>query len=362
MNIIEEPMSTKQSIEKLDPNFQAAVVEDGLQWHDARDFLVEGQGWPQESAEYSRLPDRAEKIVRQPVWELSRHSSGLRVRFVSNTPKLAARWKLRFETLGMPHMPANGVSGLDLYARDDGRWRWAGFAGVAQYPDNEAVLFDEEKGDEREYTLYLPLYNGVSELQIGALPGAEIRAVENEAKKPICIYGTSITQGGCASRAGLAYPAILGRILEWPTINLGFSGNGQAEPEVAQLLAELDPAIFVLDCLPNLQPEQVLERVGPFVETLRAARSSTPIALMEHPIYQDTWLKADRHKQVWGDNEALQTVRQKLREAGVTGLHYVAGETLYADDGNSTVDGGHANDIGFLHMAQALAPVLEQLL
>lgn len=352
---------SKQSIEKLDPNFKAAVVEDGLEWHDAREFLVEGQGWPQESTEYCRLPDRAEKLVRQPVWELSRHSSGLRVRFVSNTPKLSARWKLTFETLGMSHMPSNGVSGLDLYARDDNRWRWAGIGGVAQYPDNEAVLFDEETGDEREYALYLPLYNGLRELQIGVAPGAEIRAVK-ETKKPICIYGTSITQGGCASRAGLAYPAILGRILEWPTINLGFSGNGQAEPEVAALLAELDPAIFVVDCLPNLEPEGVLERVGPFVETIRAARSSTPIVLMEHPIYQDAWLKADRQRRVWGDNEALQTVHQKLLDAGMTGLHYVAGETLYADDGNSTVDGGHANDIGFLHMAQALVPVLKPLL
>ena len=110
------------------------------------------------------------------------------------------------------------------------------------------------KPGRREYVLYLPLYNGVQEVKIGVPEGAtlEVAGPRPVGTKPIVFYGTSILQGGCASRPGMAYPAILGRRLDWPTINLGFSGNALSEPEVAQLLAELDPAVYVLDPLPNM--------------------------------------------------------------------------------------------------------------
>jgi lysophospholipase L1-like esterase len=223
-------------------------------------------------------------------------------------------------------------------------------------------LLDEEYSAAREYALYLPLYNGTRQLQIGVPAGAELEPAPQEQQKPICVYGTSIVQGGCASRPGLAYPAIVGRMLNRATINLGFSGNGQAEPEVAALLAELDPAVYVLDCLPNLQGPQVLERLGPLVEIIRAARPGTPVILLENIVYQDAWLKAARLERQESSNAALQTVFRQLQEAGVTGLHYVQGEALLGDDGEGTVDGTHPNDLGFMRMAEALAPVVRPLL
>ena len=136
----------------------------------------------------------------------------------------------------------------------------------------------------REYLLYMPLYNGVSSVEIGIPADRTIARPAPRAedrRKPIVFYGTSITQGGCASRPGMVHTAILGRRLDRPVINLGFSGNGVMEPEIATLLAELDPAVYVLDCLPNMTAAQVEQRVEPFVRTLRKAHPSTPIVLAE---------------------------------------------------------------------------------
>src|ERR1017187_7975974 len=143
------------------------------------------------------------------------------------------------------------------------------------------------KATRREYLLYLPLYNGVEEVKIGVPPEAKFESAlpRPAGLKPIVFYGTSIVQGGCASRPGMAYPAILGRRLDRPQINLGFSGNAWSEPEVAQLLAELDPAAYVLDPLPNMKEEWVVPRLARFVEILRGAHPKTPIVLVENVPY-----------------------------------------------------------------------------
>jgi hypothetical protein len=129
---------------------------------------------------------------------------------------------------------------------------------------------------------------GVESVQIGLPLGAFLAKAPPRLalfSKPVCIYGTSITQGGCASRPGMAYTAILDRRLDRPVINLGFSGNGPVELEVGRFLAELDPALCVLDCLPNMEAPQVNERAVPFVKLLRQSRPDTPIVLVENIAY-----------------------------------------------------------------------------
>lgn len=353
-----------QSIEKLDPNFAATEVEDAVQWHDAYSLGVQGQGWQDTSEAFCRLPDKAEGVVRDPVWELSRHSAGLYVDFVTNADTISARWSVRFEAMGMPHMPATGVSGMDLYAREDnGRWRWAGVGRPDVFPNTETVLASDIAGGSREYRVYLPLYNGTTSLEIGVPKGATITTPEySSARKPIVYYGTSILHGGCAARAGMAYPSIIGRWLDWPGINLGFSGNGQAEPEVAQLLAELDPEIFVIDCAPNLTTPLITERVGPLLETIHAARPQTPIVLVENVVYQRAWLQAPENRAHEAKNAAVRAVYEELIGKGINNLHYVPGDDLLGRDGEGTVDGVHPTDVGFLQMAQVIEPVLRSLL
>jgi len=351
-----------KSPEELDPNFNKAEVEDKVRWHDALGLTLVGQGWRDTSDTYCRLPDKAQGVVRDPVWELSRCSAGVYVDFISDARSLSARWTLRGENLAMGHMPSTGVSGLDLYARgENGAWRWAGF-GLPTAVENEAMLLDNIAEGKHEFRLYLPLYNGTKSLEIGVNPGASIEPVAADARRPIVYYGTSILHGGCASRTGMAYPSIIGRWIDWPGINLGFSGNGQAEPEVAQLLAEIDAEIFVIDCLPNLSEPLVKERVGPLIETIRAAHPDTPIVVVENIIYQRSWIQGEGGNSHDPKNVALKAIYERLTAGGMTGLHYVNCDDLLGDDGEGTVDGVHPTDVGFLAMARAIAPALRPLL
>ena len=356
--------NTAPAIERLDPNFAAKDAGGEWLWYNAEALTVEGKGWPDTARFYDRFPARAEGTVPPAVWSLSRHSAGMAVRFVTDSPKISARWTVLSGDLAMPHMPATGVSGLDLYVHDNGTWRWIG-NGRPTGQSTQSVLADGIPAGSHEYLVYLPLYNGTDSLEIGVVPEAVLaKGSPRPAGKdmPVLFYGTSITHGGCASRPGMAYPSILGRMLDRPVINLGFSGNGRMEAALGALLAEVNAAVYVLDCLPNLKPEEVTERVEPFVIALRAARPDTPIVLMENIAYQaGAFLPGPRAAYV-DKNAALRAAHERLIAAGISGLHYVPGEALLGGDGEAAVDGTHPTDLGFMRMAEALEPVLRKLL
>ena len=334
-----------------------------LRWHDARELSVEGRGWTDTKDFYDRLPARAENVVRQNVWNLSRDSAGMCVRFVTDATMIAARWQLRKAALAMPHMPATGVSGLDLYVKHDGDWRWLANGRPANQTE-EKVLVRGLKPERREYLLYLPLYNGVDEVKIGVpqLASLESGPSRRGQPKPVAFYGTSIVQGGCASRPGMAYPAILGRRLNAPTINLGFSGSAQCEPELARFLAELDPAVYVLDPLPNMNAEMIAERFEPFVRVLREARPDTPIVLVENIVYADSDFVQTRRTRVTEANAKLEEIYRQLTRSGQRKVFYVRAARLIGDDGEATVDGTHPTDLGFVRMADAIEPALRRAL
>jgi lysophospholipase L1-like esterase len=354
------------SVQDFDVNFQAqsgSIGADGLRWVDGSTLAVEGIGWPDESAAFCRFPDRSKGELRDALWQLSRCSSGICVRFLSNATELSVRWKLRSENLAMPHMPATSVSGLDLYVRDlqSNRVLWAAAARAENFPVNTVCLLQEQPKQMREYFLYLPLYNGVEELEIGVNALAEVTPAASRKTKPICFYGASIVQGACASRSGLAMPALLGRRFERAIWNFGFSGNSHAEPEVAELLAELDPSLYVIGPAPSLTAEFIATRLPHFLEVLREARRSTPIVLVENAIYQDAWTNPERNTQPREANAALRIAFAQLKNR-ISDLHFFPGEYSLGSDGEATVDGTHPNDIGFLRLAKALAVKLEPLL
>jgi lysophospholipase L1-like esterase len=160
----------------------------------------------------------------------------------------------------------------------------------------------------------------------------------------------------------MVHSAILGRRFDHPHINLGFSGNGKMEPELADLLAELDPSVYVLDCLPNMTAAEVTGRVEPFVKKLRAAHPHTPIVLVEDRTYADSFLIASKHERNETSRIALKAAYDRLKKAGVKNLAYIEGEHLLGDDGEGTVDSSHPNDLGFMRQADAFAKVLKPLL
>ncbi|MBM4040994.1 MAG: hypothetical protein FJ290_21045 [Planctomycetes bacterium] len=333
----------------------------GLKWHDIRDWGVEGKGWAETERPFDRLPARAKEKVRPPVWNLSRNSAGMCVRFETDASAISARWTLTSPNLAMNHMPATGVSGLDLYARDDaGRWRWLA-VGRPQAVKNQAQLAGGIPPGKRAYTLYLPLYNGVESVEVGLDPRAAVEPLPPRKTKPMAFYGTSILQGGCASRPGMVHTAILGRRLDRAVINLGFSGNGTMDPEVAELMAELDPCVYVVDCLPNMAADAVAQRTEPLVRTLRAKHAATPIVLVEDRTYSSAWLLPSQRTRNEASRTALRKAFDALVAAGVQGLTLVQGERLLGDDAEATVDGSHPTDLGFLRIADVLEPVLKPL-
>jgi hypothetical protein len=348
-----------QKLGKLDP-------DEKTRWYDIAQLNLEGRGWTQTEAFYDRLPGKAKGVVRTPVWNLSHDSAGMCVRFVTDATSIQARWSVRSENLALVHMPATAVSGLDLYVKtESGRWRWLSVGRPTKYPGNSGELVKDLPAGKREYILYLPLYNGVRSVELGLPKDSTLAKAgpwSSGISKPIVFYGTSITQGGCASRPGMVHTAILGRQLNCPVINLGFSGNGKMEPEMADLLAELDPAVYSLDCLPNMTAAEVTERVEPFVRTLRKAHPKTPILLVEDRSYTDSFLVSSKRQRNLESRAALRAAYERLLAAGTQGLHYLPGEDLLGDDGEGTVDSSHPTDLGFMRQSDAFRPVLEKIL
>ena len=339
-----------------------AEADGDVLWYDLQLLVIEGQAFDETKAPYDRLPAKAEGVVRAPVWGLSRHSAGICARFVTDAAVIHARWKLISDRLAMSHMPATGVSGLDLYVKtDEGRWRWLA-VGRPTEPENSVRLVSGIPVGRREYLLYLPLYNGVSSVAVGLPKSAELAKPEPRSEKPIVFWGTSITQGGCASRPGMVHTAILGRRLNRPVVNMGFSGNGRMEAEVAELLAEIDASVYVVDCLPNLTAPDVAARTEPLVRILRKARPQTPIVLVEDRSYTDSFLLPDKRKRNNDSRAALHKVYEKLKQDGVGQLYYLEGENLLGADGEGTVDSSHPTDLGFVRQADAFEPLLRKAL
>jgi hypothetical protein len=200
----------------------------------------------------------------------------------------------------------------------------------------------------------------VTKVEVGVVEGETVEAgpARGAGVKPVVFYGSSILQGGCASRPGMAYPAIVGRRLDWPVINQGYSGNGKSEMEMAELFTELDAAVFVYDSLPNLSVDEARERVEPFLRALRKARPAMPLVLVENAIYADFDYSEQRRVLITEKNRILKAAYEKLRKEGDKRVHYVRAERLYGDDGEATVDGTHATDVGFMRMADEVGRVL----
>lgn len=339
-----------------------APLQPPLAWHALSADQVEGRLWADEDRlrPFDRFPAAAEATVPKPVWNLSRDSAGMLARFRTDATAIHVRMSLRSDVLDKPHMPASGMSGVDLYARDAGRWRWVAAAKPEAQVVEQPLLAGLVPG-EREYALWLPLFNGVETLAIGVPPGASL-AWLTPRDKPIVFYGTSITHGACASRPGMAHVALLGRRLDRPVANLGFSGNGRMDPGVGDLLARVDAACYVIDCLPNMNAEMVRERCVPLVKRLRAAHPDTPIVLVEDRRFTNAWITAGKEAFHDANHAALREAFDTLRRESVQGLWYIPGDTLLGDDSEATVDGSHPTDLGFMRQADAFEPVLRAAL
>lgn len=326
--------------------------------------VIQGQGWHKGLANpYDRLPAKAENKVRKAVWHLSHEAAGLMIRFRANATDVRVRYTVG-GNLDMPHMPSTGVSGVDLYALNkDGYWEWSG--GKYHFGDTIEYHFSSLPSNYvREYHLYLPLYNNVKWLEIGVPDSAKMAPLPVSPNKPIVIYGTSIAQGGCASRPGMAWTAILGRRLHRPVINLAFSGNGRLEAPVVNLLTELDPEIYVVDCLPNMTGfpnDTIKDRLINTVKALRKEKPDVPVLIVEDADGSIGSLDKRRNNLFENVNKIGNTVFAQLKASGMQQIYLLTADAIGLEI-ESTVDGVHPNDHGMELYAKAYEKIIRKIL
>ena len=338
-------------------------VQAQIHWVDGLDLTVEGRGWNDETSGWSRLPDHADDMLPGTLTWIGQQNAGMSIRFISDSPNIIVRWTLKGNTLDSRHMPSTSYSGVDLYIKDKTGWKWASCKGTTAMVNQETMIQNLEPGIEREYRLYLPLMNGVTECFIGVPDmGFVIEAAPDDIRKPFVFYGTSITQGMCASRPGNCHTSILGRRLDYPIVNLGFSGNGIMDWYVADLMGELNAAAFVIDCAPNMSGWMIDQRAVMFVLRLRALQPNTPIFLVEDRTYGDAWINEASRLQNKLNREALLRAALELKSLGIKNLHYIRGEQLLRSPTETTVDAVHPTDLGFQHYADAFEPHLRSIL
>jgi hypothetical protein len=240
-------------------------------YHNGLKFNINGKFNNEDN--FSRLPLKYENIVRPAVWSLSENSSGISIRFKTNSSDISVKWELS-NYKEHSNMSRICASGLDLYCLVDNKWQYVR-SGIPTNFITEQLLVSKMDTTTKEFILNLPLYDGIENIEIGIIKGFDISKSEDDykIKKPIVFYGTSITQGASASRPGLAYPSIISRDLNVETINLGFSGNGKFEESVGLALCEIDAEMYVIDCVPNSSPEVIKQNVFDLIKQIKKSQT-----------------------------------------------------------------------------------------
>ncbi len=336
-----------------------------ITWHDAASLPIYGKATEQTLTRYERLPTSLENNIRQHLWDLGRNSAGLALRFRSNSTGIHVKWETR-NNLRMNHMTPTGICGLDLYIlQDDNTWAFAG-NGRPDAKFTEAAIVKNMTPEEREFMLYLPLYDGPISLEIGvdSLATLEQPKVDLPVKKgPIVFYGTSIMQGGCANRPGMCHTNILQRWLNRECINLGFSGNARLDTEIAEVIGRVEnPSLIVLDFVPNCTAEEIRKLAEDFYTIVRTKHPNTPILFVENPLFPHMKFDQESYKDVTSRNEALAEFFAQLKARNEQRIYYLPARDIVGNDGEASVDGVHLTDLGYYRFAKVMLPICEMLI
>ncbi|MCD8312879.1 MAG: SGNH/GDSL hydrolase family protein [Bacteroidales bacterium] len=340
-----------------------------MKYVDAQQLRIINKGWENTLRKYTRIPANLKDSVRTNLWDLSQCSSGIGVRFATNSTHVGVKYELLWNT-HMVHMADTGLKGTDLYILDeDSVWRHVNTN--RPYADSlkvcESVYVENfAPGVMKEFMIYLPLYDGVEDLWVSVDSDAVITPGNPDIirkDKKIVAYGTSILQGGCASRTGMASTNIIGRELNCEVVNIGISGEGKMDNCMARAMAQIEDAdLFLIDPVPNCTEMMCDTLTYDFINILRKARPEVPIVMVEGPIYPYA-----RYDSFFGDylpkkNAAFRRNYERLMEENPENLYYVTSEGLDGVEDDGTVDGIHLTDLGFRHYADKLVPILRPLI
>ena len=335
-----------------------------LKWIEGYDLGLQGRPYIQPN--YHRLTDEQIEIMK-PVSEwlpyLSTNGAGLHIDFTTNSRKIDISYALE-SSVHMSHMPLTGSHGMDLYIKCDNKWLYYD----SVIPSEDIKVYKSITLEKlvpegwNSFSLNLPLYQTVTSLKIGILKDCDIKA-DLLTKKPVVVYGTSITQGGCASRPGMAYTNILRRNIDRDVYNLGFSGSGKIEHEMTDILLTYDAEIFIFDPIPNLgcvEKDLIIseERYVHFYKKFREKYMTTPLILLDDPTFLYNYSRDDH------SCEFNATAQKYFKEWSKEdkNLYYIYKDELYGTDGESTVDRCHATDLGFMRMSKPIIKLVKELL
>ena len=325
----------------------------------ATPFTVNGLWWLKENdGVYNRLPLRpgALENVQAGVQRYAAYPAGGRVRFQTDSVRLGLRIDHDQDRLSWKELSVMAMAGIELYEGPPQEMVFRKIARPASGSEPYEVEFGPfPDGRMREFTLYLPMYAKLGSLEIALDPGAKVEPPSPFVlARPVVFYGTSFIQGGCASRASMNLPSQVGRMLAIDTINLGFAGDGRCELEVAELVAEIDAACFVMGPILN-RLELMRENYPRFIAALRRRHPDRPILLM-------TRLHTVGQSEPYEVNALVREVYETMCAAGDRNIHFFDAFPLYADGSiHPTVEGLHPSDLGFKIIADALAPEIKKI-
>ena len=344
----------------------------GFKYVDATELQIINKGWDNTTEPYTRLTQQYMDSCRDDQKWLYNHSSGIAIRFATNSKRIAAQYNLK-NNFHMQHMAMTGIKGTDLYYLNEERGVWE-YVNTARPQEKNfkadsiqsKVYVEHLDGEMHEYMLYLPLYDGVNWVQIGVDSTAQITKpqVENPRRMgKIVIYGTSIQQGGCASRVGMVPSAMIQREYNLECVNLATSGQARMDFYIAEALANIEDAIcYVIDPVPNCTKDRCDTATYDFIKILRTLRPDVPIIMVEGLMYPYTRHSSYHAEYLPQKNEAFRRGYEQHKAENPEGLYYMTHEGQTGPEMEGTVDGVHLTDYGFRAYADLLEIVIKQAL
>ena len=337
----------------------STIGKDDVVFYDIENEPFKIYGVKLENGRYRRMPEATAKSVSDALDFLHSQTSGGRVRFKTDSPYIAIHAEMPY--IGkMPHFALTGAVGFDIYEKIDGKETYRStLVPPFEITDGYEAVQNRRTDELREVTINFPLYSDVSKLYIGLSDKAQLLPADPyRYEKPIVYYGHSITQGGCASRPGNSYSAMISRRFDCNFVNLGFSGSGRGEQEIAEYIAGLDMQIFVYDYDHNAPSidhlRQTHERM---YKIIRQAQPDLPIIMMTCTSMPHCVDDRDGRKQVIYD-----TYRNAVN-AGDSNVYFIDGSRIFSEYGyDATVDGAHPNELGFYAIARTVGDVIEEIL
>ena len=346
-------------IEQIDQNLkvESSIQKSDILWFSPRKapFRIYGLYEPLTQGPFQRLDPKVAVATSPGVESLNLHTAGGRIRFATDSPYIAIKADMP-ATETMPHITKLGQSGFDLYRRyhnEDVAYR-SYLPPSGPHPGYESVV--ETDGAFSIYTIHMPLYDGVNELYIGLAAGSVLEAAPDyRIEKPIVYYGSSITQGGCASKPGNAYQAIIAQHNDVNFINLGFSGSGKAEDAMIKYLSSIPASMFVCDYDHNAPDADHLRATHErLYRAYRKANPETPILFVSKPDFHPYEPEAASINAL--RRSIIHETYLKALTEGDPYVDFLDGENLFQglSRESCTVDGCHPNDLGFFRMAQLI--------